>query len=77
MTCARKHGIIDALAAARDHLIGLADLGYEGAADILRIPIKKIKGRLADRGPENRPAPGQPGPNRRCGKLSKPTTRKS
>lgn len=46
MTCARKHGIIDALAAARDHLIGLADLGYEGAADILRIPIKKIKGRL-------------------------------
>jgi hypothetical protein len=49
MTCARTHGIIDALAAVRDTLIGLADLGYEGAADVLRVPIKKInRRRLTD-----------------------------
>ena len=45
MTCARTHGVIDALTELRDDLIGLADLGYEGAADVLRVPIKKIKGR--------------------------------
>jgi hypothetical protein len=45
MTCAREHGIIEALAAVRDTLIGLADLGYEGAADLLRVPVKKRKGR--------------------------------
>jgi hypothetical protein len=45
MTCTREHGIIEALAAARDTLIGLADLGYEGAADLLRVPVKKRKGR--------------------------------
>lgn len=46
ITCARTHGIIDALAAVRDTLTGLADLGYEGAADVLRVPIKKINGRV-------------------------------
>ncbi|TDC87047.1 transposase family protein [Actinomadura sp. 7K507] len=45
MTCAREHGIIDALAAARDQLTGLADLGYEGAAYVLCVPVKKLKGR--------------------------------
>jgi hypothetical protein len=45
MTCARTHKIIDALAAAADTLTGLADLGYEGAADVLRVPIKKNPGR--------------------------------
>lgn len=45
MTCARTHGIIDALTQVKDTLITLADLGYEGAADVLRVPIKKIKGR--------------------------------
>jgi DDE superfamily endonuclease len=45
MTCARTHGVIDVLTHARGDLTGLADLGYEGAADVLRVPIKKIKGR--------------------------------
>lgn len=45
MTCARVHGVIDALAEIRSELPGLADLGYEGAAGILRIPIKKATGR--------------------------------
>ncbi len=45
MTCARTHGVIDALAEVRADLIGLADLGYEGAADILRVPVKKTGGR--------------------------------
>jgi hypothetical protein len=54
MTCARTHGIIDALAAVAAELTGLtgltgltdlADLGYEGAADILRVPIKKTPGK--------------------------------
>jgi hypothetical protein len=45
MTCARTHGVIDALAEVRDELIGLADLGYEGAAGILRVPVKKAKGK--------------------------------
>ena len=41
MTCARAHGIIDALAEIRDGLPALADLGYEGAAHVLRLPVKK------------------------------------
>lgn len=45
MTCARTHGVIDALAAVADDLPGLADLGYEGAADVLRVPIKKTPGK--------------------------------
>jgi hypothetical protein len=45
MTCARAHGVIDALAQISDELIGLADLGYEGAAGVLRVPIKKTKGK--------------------------------
>lgn len=45
MTCARTHGVIDALAEIRSELPGLADLGYEGAAGVLRVPIKKAKGR--------------------------------
>jgi hypothetical protein len=49
VTCARGHGVIAALAAARDTLPGLADLGYEGEADVLRVPVKKHKGkRLTD-----------------------------
>lgn len=36
-------------AEVREHLTGLADLGYEGAADIVHVPIKNTKGRkLAD-----------------------------
>jgi hypothetical protein len=45
MTCARLHGVIDALAKVRAHLTGVADLGYEGAADILRVPVKKTGGK--------------------------------
>jgi hypothetical protein len=45
LTCARTHGVIDALAEVRADLIGLADLGYEGAADVLRVPVKKTKGK--------------------------------
>ncbi|MFG1864135.1 transposase family protein [Microbispora bryophytorum] len=41
MTCARRHGIITALAAIRTDLPALADLGYEGAADVVRVPLKK------------------------------------
>jgi hypothetical protein len=49
VTCARVHGVIDALAKVRDALPGLADLGYEGEAAILRVPIKKREGkRLTD-----------------------------
>jgi hypothetical protein len=49
MTCARKHGVVDALTEVGDTLICLADLGYEGAADMLRVPIKKAPGqRLTD-----------------------------
>jgi hypothetical protein len=49
MTCARAHGVTDALAEIRDALIGLADLGYDGAADVLRVPVKQTKGtRLTD-----------------------------
>lgn len=45
MTCARAQGVIDALTQAKDTLICLADLGYEGAAHVLRVPVKKTKGR--------------------------------
>jgi hypothetical protein len=45
ITCARTHGVIDALAAAGDTVTGIADLGYEGAADVLRVPIKKTSSR--------------------------------
>jgi hypothetical protein len=45
MTCACMHGVIDAVAEVRGELIGLADLGYEGAAGILRVPVKKAKGK--------------------------------
>lgn len=41
ITCARHHGVIDALADVRDDLPTLADLGYEGAEDTVRIPVKK------------------------------------
>ncbi|MEU0568593.1 transposase family protein [Nonomuraea sp. NPDC005983] len=41
MTCARRHGIITALATVRADLPALADLGYEGAADVVRVPVKK------------------------------------
>ncbi|MEV4250031.1 transposase family protein [Streptosporangium canum] len=44
MTCARRHGVVTALAAVRPDLPSLADLGYEGAADIIHIPIKKKAG---------------------------------
>ncbi len=44
MTCARAHGVTDVLAEIRDALIGLADLGYEGAADVLRVPVKQTMG---------------------------------
>jgi hypothetical protein len=45
MTCARTHGVIEAPAEVREHLADLADLGDEGAADIVRVPIKKTKGK--------------------------------
>lgn len=45
MTCARRHGIIPALAEIRADLPTLADLGYEGVADVVRVPVKKINGR--------------------------------
>jgi hypothetical protein len=45
MTCARRHGIIPALADIRADLPALADLGYEGAADVVRVPVKKTNGR--------------------------------
>ena len=44
MTCARHHGAVTALAAVRADLPSLADLGYEGAADIIHVPIKKKAG---------------------------------
>jgi hypothetical protein len=42
MTCTRTHGVIDALVEIGDEL---TDLGYEGAAAVLRVPVKKTKGR--------------------------------
>ncbi len=44
LTAARHHGVIDALREVRAELPTLADLGYEGAADIVRVPIKKPAG---------------------------------
>jgi hypothetical protein len=44
ITCARTHAIIGALAAVRADLPALADLGYEGAAAIVHVPIKKKTG---------------------------------
>jgi hypothetical protein len=44
MTCARAHGIVATLATVRAVLPSLADLGYEGAADVVRVPIKKKAG---------------------------------
>lgn len=41
VTCARAHGIVAALALVRTDLPTLADLGYEGAAAIVRVPVKK------------------------------------
>jgi hypothetical protein len=49
MTCARTHGIVAALATVRADLPALADLGYEGAADVVRVPVKKkTKAKLSD-----------------------------
>ncbi|MBF8188125.1 hypothetical protein ITP53_20785 [Nonomuraea sp. K274] len=45
MTCARTHDIVPALATIRTDLPTLADLGYEGAANIIRVPVKKSNGR--------------------------------
>jgi hypothetical protein len=45
MTCARTHGVIDALAEVGDEMVGLADLGHEGAADVVRVPIKEPSGK--------------------------------
>jgi hypothetical protein len=41
LSCGRAHGIIDAPASVRGELAALADLGYAGAADVLRVPHKK------------------------------------
>lgn len=41
ITCARHHGVIDALSKVRAALPILADLGYEGAEDAVRVPVKK------------------------------------
>jgi hypothetical protein len=49
MTCARAHGVTDALAA----LIGLADLGCESAADVLHPPPSSTQ-TVADHGNESR-----------------------
>lgn len=45
-TCARAHGLVDALnrLAATRGIPTLTDLGYENAADGLRHPVKKPKG---------------------------------
>ncbi|MEO3781751.1 transposase family protein [Actinocorallia sp. B10E7] len=45
MPCARAHGVIGALAEVSAGLPALADLGYEGAAHVLRVPVKKNKRR--------------------------------
>jgi hypothetical protein len=41
LTCARHHGVIAALADIRADMPTLADLGYEGAGDVLHVPVKK------------------------------------
>jgi hypothetical protein len=61
--------LLDDLAAwGDDGRLGLADLGYEGEADQLRIPIKKTRPRRADRRPaglQRRPRrPALPGRTR-------------
>src|SRR6266508_4354395 len=38
------HVILDGTLIATDRALGLADLGYEGEADLLRVPFKKPKG---------------------------------
>lgn len=49
VSAARSHGLPAALAAAADGLPALADLGYEGEATTIRIPIKTpISGTLTD-----------------------------
>ncbi len=48
-TCLRHHNILAAIAAAAPELPTLADLGYEGEAAVVRIPIKKpARGTLTD-----------------------------
>ena len=48
-TCARRHGLLPVLAHAAPDLPCLADLGYQGEADTIRIPIKKpAHSRLSD-----------------------------
>lgn len=48
-TCLRTHAILPVLAAAADDLPVLADLGYEGEAHTVRVPIKTpTRGRLTD-----------------------------
>lgn len=49
ITCARHHDVMDSLADMRDDLPALTDLGYEGAGDTVRIPVKKpVTGSLTD-----------------------------
>jgi DDE superfamily endonuclease len=48
-TCLRRHDILPVIALAAPDLTTLADLGYEGEAGTLRIPMKKpTRGRLSD-----------------------------
>lgn len=46
LTCARTHGLVEALSLATTQtaLITLIDLGYEGAREMFRMPLKKPKG---------------------------------
>lgn len=48
-TCVRHHEVLPVFALAAPDLPSLADLGYEGEATTVRIPIKKLAaGRLTD-----------------------------
>jgi hypothetical protein len=48
-TCARRHGLLPVLADTAAELPCLADLGYEGEASTVRVPIKKpAHARLSD-----------------------------
>jgi hypothetical protein len=48
-TCIRHHQALPVIDQAADQLPTLADLGYEGEATTLRVPIKKpARGRLSD-----------------------------
>jgi hypothetical protein len=48
-TCLRHHGILPVIASAAPDLPTLADLGYEGEADTVHVPIKKpAHGHLSD-----------------------------